>query len=113
MSSGTRGEVVAVYHTRPSAEIARGVLNADGIEARLLVDDSGGLAPPSALTEGVRLVVRSDRAAEARRLLDLHGGTSGSTHGMQSHTSATRLVATAVVVLLIGMIVYEVIQAVA
>lgn len=113
LPAGTNSEVVAVYPTRPSAEIARGVLHADGIEARLLVDDSGGLAPSSALTEGVRLVVRSDRAAEARELLTSHRGGSRSADEVQSHTSTTRSIATGLAVLLIGMILYNVIQAIA
>lgn len=104
-------EVVAVYGGRPAAEIARGLLESHGIEAELLADDDGGLAPVAALTEGVRVIVPTDRAAQARALLtsEVTGPVDG---GHERRTGSTiRLAAGFLAALLVAAIVYSVVEA--
>ena len=56
---------IATFPTRDDAEIARGLLESVGIEARVVSDDAGG-AFPLPLSGGVQLVVdESDRDAAA------------------------------------------------
>lgn len=103
-------EVVGVYGGRPAAEIARGVLVANGIQADLMADDDGGLAPVAALTEGVRIIVRADRAAEARELLAAARGPEADGTGEHRPGSAVRLTAAVLAVLLVVAIIYNVAQ---
>ncbi len=62
---------VAVYDIRSDGEIARVRLAADGIEARLAIDDEGGLNPGFFSTYGVRLVVRSEDLDDAYESLGI------------------------------------------
>lgn len=62
---------VHVYITRSDAEIARAKLIGEGIDAVVIADDEGGLNPGFYAHYGVRVVVRPDQLAEARRLLDI------------------------------------------
>lgn len=102
-------EVVAVYGGRPAAEVARGLLQAHGIDANLLVDDSGGLAPVAELTEGVRVIVRTDRAVEARELLAAdHQATTDRAD--QPPAAAVRLTAAALAIVFVAMILYNALQ---
>lgn len=104
-------EVVGVYGGRPAAEIARGVLVANGIQADLIADDDGGLAPVAALTEGVRIIVRADRAAEAKELLAAARVPEAEGPRGQHPGSAVRLTAAVLVILVVVAIIYEVAQA--
>lgn len=103
--------MVAVYGGRPAGEIARGVLGSHGIEAELLADDEGGLAPVAALTEGVRIIVPADRAAEARSLL-ASGDTDAAPARDERRTgSAVRLTAGLLAGLMVAGIVYSFVRA--
>jgi hypothetical protein len=61
---------VGNYFDRLSAELAKGVLDVDGIDAYISADDAGGMRP-SLLTAsgGARLVVRAEDAGRASELL--------------------------------------------
>jgi hypothetical protein len=61
--------VVETFATRMEAEIARGALDAAGIEAFIHTDDAGGLRPDLALRAGVDLVVRESEVAQAAEVL--------------------------------------------
>jgi [CysO sulfur-carrier protein]-S-L-cysteine hydrolase len=62
---------VAVYEVRSDGEIAKARLAADGIDARLAVDDEGGLNPGFFARYGVRLVVRSEDLDDAYESLGI------------------------------------------
>jgi hypothetical protein len=57
------------------AEIARGALEAAGIDSAIQTDDVGGLRPDLATRFGVHLLVRQSDAAEAEGILT--GGAGG------------------------------------
>lgn len=62
---------VAVYEVRSDGEIAKARLAADGIVARLSVDDEGGLNPGFFSRYGVRLVVRHEDLDDAYESLGI------------------------------------------
>ena len=64
-------ETVAVYEVRSDGEIAKARLAADGIEARVSVDDEGGLNPGFFSKYGVRLVVRAEDLDDAYESLGI------------------------------------------
>ena len=61
----TAEATVVVYEVRSDGEIAKARLAADGIEARVSVDDEGGLNPGFFSKYGVRLVVRAEDLDDA------------------------------------------------
>ena len=62
-------EEVALTTSTTEARLIVGILEANGIRARASADDAGGLEPQWQLTEGVRVFVASEDAAEAQRLV--------------------------------------------
>ena len=63
--------VVATFADRPEAELAKGALEAAGIEAVVRSDDSGGLRPAMTFSNGAHLIVRERDAEAAREILDI------------------------------------------
>lgn len=78
---------VHVYTTRSDAEIARAKLVGEGIDALVIADDEGGLNPGFYDHYGVRVVVRADQVAAARRALDIEALTipDGALEAMIQH----------------------------
>jgi hypothetical protein len=66
------GELVVaqVFAYRHEAELARGMLEAGGIEAVILADDCGGQRPLLGANTGIRLLVRRSDEREAKKLLE-------------------------------------------
>lgn len=63
--------VARIFTFRHEAEIARGMLEADGIESVIAADDCGGLRPfLGAASGGARLLVRRADAHRAKNLLE-------------------------------------------
>lgn len=63
--------VSRIFTFRHEAEIARGMLEADGIEAVIASDDCGGQKPlMGAASGGARLLVRRSDAEKVRKLLE-------------------------------------------
>jgi len=62
-------EEVALASSTTEARLIVGMLEANGITARVSADDAGGLEPQWQLTEGVRVLVAPEDAEEARRLV--------------------------------------------
>lgn len=62
---------VKTFLTRPEAEVAKSVLDANGIECFVLADDEGGMSPfpMRASTTGVGLFVRKADVMNAKNLL--------------------------------------------
>ena len=61
---------VRTFGSRAEAEIARGILEAAGIQAMVLADDAGGMHPQLGFTSGgVKLMVLSDIQERAATLL--------------------------------------------
>jgi len=62
--------IVRTFSDRGEAEIARSLLEAEGIAALLSADDMAGNTPPLDFTSGLQLVVESVDVDRARELLD-------------------------------------------
>ena len=102
--------VVDTFPNRSSADVARGALAAEGIDAKIMSDDAGGLHPDLALNRGVNLLV-ADRDAEAARSVLASGrGASGTTDDAALHRGRTRLIAAAVSVLVVAIVVISVVR---
>ena len=61
--------VVGKFDNAMDAEIAKGHLDAAGIEAAILKDDGGGMFPSLQQTEGVQLVVAKTQEKKAKAIL--------------------------------------------
>lgn len=62
-------EVVGTFLTRMEADLARGALEAEDIQATVFADDASGIRP-SLWMSGVRLLVRAEDAERARAILE-------------------------------------------
>ena len=60
---------VRTFTNEAEANIAKGALEAFGIDCMITRDDCGGLRPHLTLTGGLRLLVRADDAARAAEVL--------------------------------------------
>ena len=60
---------VRTFTNEAEANIAKGALEAFGIDCMITRDDCGGLRPHLTLTGGLRLLVRADDAARAAAVL--------------------------------------------
>ncbi|HEV8598983.1 MAG TPA: DUF2007 domain-containing protein [Gemmatimonadales bacterium] len=62
--------VLKTYTNRAEAELAQGILQANGIDALVSSDDAGGMQPWLQLALGVRLLVHHEDALRAAWLLE-------------------------------------------
>jgi len=62
--------VIETYPSVIAAEMAKATLDAAEIDSFLQSDDSGHLDPALSLTNGVKLLVRAEDAAEAAEVLE-------------------------------------------
>jgi hypothetical protein len=60
---------IRTFLSESEANIAKAALEAFGIDCMVNRDDCGGLRPSLTLTEGIRLLVRSDDAEQAEQVL--------------------------------------------
>ena len=63
--------VIAVYGNHPEAELAKSVLEAEGIPAFTSSDDCGGIAGGQTFVRGVRLFVAKKNETRAHEVLCL------------------------------------------
>ena len=61
--------VLEIFSNRIEAEMAAGLLEAEGIEAMVMADDAGGTYPMLQFVRGVRLMVYREDEARAREIL--------------------------------------------
>ncbi len=61
--------VVGEFRNEIDAEIAKGHLESEGVEAFIIKDDGGGTFPSLQTTEGVKLLVAEIDEEEARTIL--------------------------------------------
>jgi hypothetical protein len=61
--------LVERFPSRLEAELAAGLLEAEGIPAYILADDAGGAYPVLQVIRGVQLLVSKEDAPKARRFL--------------------------------------------
>jgi hypothetical protein len=61
--------ILETFSNRIEAEMAAGLLEAEGIEAVVRADDAGGTYPMLQFIRGVRLMVAQEDEARARELL--------------------------------------------
>jgi hypothetical protein len=67
--------VIETFSNRIEAEMAAGLLEAEGIEAMVMADDAGGTYPMLQFVRGVRLMVFKEDEARAKEILaDMAGG---------------------------------------
>jgi len=62
--------IVRTFSDRGEAEIARSLLEAEGITASIAADDMRGNTPPLDFSSGLQLVVGAGDVARAREVLD-------------------------------------------
>jgi hypothetical protein len=62
--------IVRTFSDRGEAEIARSLLESEGIRALLSADDLAGNTPPLDFSAGLQLVVEAEDVERARELLD-------------------------------------------
>ena len=62
--------IVRTFSDRGEAEIARSLLETEGIAALISADDMGGNTPPLDFSSGLQLVVESADVDRAREVLD-------------------------------------------
>jgi len=61
---------VQTYSSRIEAEIAKGLLESEGIKALISADDAGGMRPfPFAYSNSVELKVREEDVEKAKEIL--------------------------------------------
>ena len=61
--------VLEKFYNRLEADMAAGLLEAEGIQAFVSADGAGGTYPPLQYLRGVRLIVFSEDEARAREIL--------------------------------------------
>jgi hypothetical protein len=61
--------VLETFPNRIEAEMAAGLLEAEGIEALVMADDAGGTYPMLQFVRGVRLIVFKEDEARAKEIL--------------------------------------------
>lgn len=102
--------VIDTFPNRSSADVARSVLAAEGIDAKVISDDAGGFHPELALNTGVNLIVAERDAEAARSVLGVQAGSSGPTDGLVLHRGRTRLIAAALGVLVVAIVVISLVR---
>jgi len=63
---------VQSFFSRIEADLAKGMLEANGIQSIVCADDAGGSRPfPMAYTSGVELKIKSEDVGKAKKLLKI------------------------------------------
>lgn len=63
-------KIIKIFGSRIEAEIVRGFLLSNGINAIIISDDAGSMYPAQDIVNGVRLLVGEHDFREAEELLD-------------------------------------------
>ena len=66
--------VIRRFQNGAEADLAKAILEANGIEAAVLRDDAGGMIPAMSLMSDIRLVVAPQDAEAAREVLEAGDG---------------------------------------
>jgi len=61
--------VLQTFYNRIEAEMAQGILEAEGIETIVMADDAGGTYPMLQFLRGVKLMVAAEDKARAQEIL--------------------------------------------
>ena len=61
--------ILETFSSRMEAEMAAGLLEAEGIDTLIMADDAGGAYPMLQFVRGVRLLVFKEDEARAREIL--------------------------------------------
>ena len=69
MTSNTLA-TIATFSSEHDAELARGILQSEGIEAFIFKDDCGGMLPHLQAIRGVHLKVKEKDESRAKEILD-------------------------------------------
>ena len=69
--------LVQTFGNRPEADLARGLLEAEGIDSMIQSDTAGGMREHLSWSgAGFRILVREEDAANAREILAPHDGAT-------------------------------------
>ena len=63
-------KIIKIFSSRIEAEIARGFLQSNDVNAIIISDDAGSMYPAQDIVSGVRLMVSAKDFLEAEELLD-------------------------------------------
>ncbi len=63
-------KILKIFGSRIEAEIAKGFLQSNDVNAIIISDDAGSMYPPQDIVNGVRLMVGRNDFQEAGKLLD-------------------------------------------
>ena len=77
MRSRIATTVVARFHYRHQAELAKGYLESAGVPSALFIDDAGGMDVGMAFSNPARLVVPAEEEGRARDVLAAAGMLGG------------------------------------
>jgi hypothetical protein len=66
--------ILETFPNRVSAEMAQGLLEAEGIDAVVMADDAGGAYPMLQFIRGVKLMVAPEDEARSREILAAMAG---------------------------------------
>ena len=61
--------VLQTFYNRIEAEMAQGILEAEGIETMIMADDAGGTYPMLQFLRGVKLMVAAEEKHRAQEIL--------------------------------------------
>ena len=67
---------IETYYNRHEAELAKGFLSVNGVNAVVFGDDSGGISPGLSFSIGVRLLVKEEDVKKAKEILHDGGYTT-------------------------------------
>ena len=67
---------IITYSSRYEAELAKGFLSVNGINAVVFGDDYGGLQPALSFSTGVQLLVKEEDVEKAKKILHDAGNTT-------------------------------------
>ena len=60
---------IRVFNDELEANFAKSTLESEGIDSMLSSDNAGGMEPPLSLSQGIKLIVRSEDAERAGAIL--------------------------------------------
>lgn len=64
--------VLKVFTNEFEAELAKSILEEEGIKAYISSDDVGGMQPPQQMSEGIKLIVMETDYDKAKEVLDAY-----------------------------------------
>ena len=67
---------ICVFNDELEANFAKSTLESEGVDSMLSGDNAGGMEPPLSLSQGIKLIVRSEDAERAEAILSSEANPS-------------------------------------